>query len=52
MKDMAALEKEELKQKFEQTEKSIVTKRLDKSSVCAFYWCHLSPQDYYFDSQN
>eukprot|EP00088_Acartia_fossae_P019535 TRINITY_DN21418_c0_g1_i3.p1 TRINITY_DN21418_c0_g1~~TRINITY_DN21418_c0_g1_i3.p1 ORF type:complete len:312 (-),score=113.37 TRINITY_DN21418_c0_g1_i3:77-949(-) len=31
MKDLAAAEKEEMKHKFEQTEKSIVTKRLDKS---------------------
>ena len=34
MKDMAAAEKEQMKRKFEQTEKSIVTKRIgDKTQV-------------------
>ncbi len=34
MKDMAAAEKEQMKRKFEQTEKSIVTKRIgDKIQV-------------------
>ena len=34
MRDLAAAEKEQIKQKFEQTEKSIVTKRVEKSTVC------------------
>ena len=33
IKDMEAAEKEQLKYKFEQTEKSIVTKRIDKTEV-------------------
>ena len=33
LKDIAAAEKEQMKQRFEETEKSIVTKRLGQSSV-------------------
>lgn len=36
-RDIAAAEKEQLKQKFEETEKSIVTKRIDVKKV-KIYW--------------
>ena len=40
-RDIAAAEKEQLKQKFEETEKSIVTKRMDAKKV-EIYWVWLT----------
>ena len=40
-RDIAAAEKEQLKQKFEETEKSIVTKRMDAKKV-KIYWVWLT----------
>ena len=46
-RDIAAAEKEQLKQKFEETEKSIVTKRIDAKKV-KIYWFWLKSYIHYF----
>ena len=46
-RDIAAAEKEQLKQKFEETEKSIVTKRIDVKKV-KIYWFWLKSYIHYF----